>query len=258
MSEREGLELLDGELAEKVRGAERLVVFTGAGISAESGLATFRGAGTDALWGRFRPEEVATPEAFGRHPERVWRWYGERFRQARAAEPNAGHRALVRLAALFPVSLVVTQNVDGLHQRAGSEPVIELHGSLATARCDACDETIPMERALSASPDRPPACDCGGRLRPAVVWFGEPLPAAALERAIEEASRCDLFVVAGTSATVFPAAGLIEVAAGAGAAVVEVNPEATAFSRRAALVLRRPAGEALPTLAAEVERCRRG
>ena len=255
MSER--FDLLDEPLRARLREARRLVVFTGAGISAESGLATFRGGGADALWGRFRPEEVATPEAFARHPERVWRWYAERFRQAREAEPNAGHHALVRLAGFFPVSLVVTQNVDGLHQRAGSRPVIELHGSLSTARCDACDETIPMERALSASPDRPLACDCGGRFRPAVVWFGEPLPAEALERAVEEASACDLFVVAGTSATVFPAAGLIEVAAGAGAAVVEVNPEATAFSRRAALTLRRPAGEALPALAAEVERCRR-
>jgi NAD-dependent deacetylase len=160
------------------------------------------------------------------------------------------------LAELFPFSLLVTQNVDGLHQRAGSRDVIELHGTLATARCDACEETMDMERALEISPDRPPACACGGLFRPAVVWFGEALPAAALERAIEEASRCDLFVVAGTSATVFPAAGLIDVAAGAGAAVVEVNPEETAFSRRAALSLRQPAGRALPALVAEIARWR--
>jgi NAD-dependent deacetylase len=250
-------ELLGPVLRERLRAARRLVVFTGAGISAESGIATFRGSGADALWGRFRPEEVATPEAFQRHPERVWRWYGERFRQVRAAQPNAGHRALVRLAALFPLSMVVTQNVDGLHQRAGSRPVIELHGSLATARCDACGETTDMERALDTSPDRPPACACGGLVRPAVVWFGEMLPEGALETAIEEAARCDLFVAVGTSATVFPAAGLIDVASGAGAVVVEVNPEATAFSRRAALAVRRPAGEALPALVSEIEACRR-
>lgn len=254
--EDEGFELLGEGLRERIREARRLVVFTGAGISAESGLATFRGTGSDPLWGRFRPEEVATPEAFRRHPERVWSWYGERVRQARRVEPNAGHRALVRLAALFPFSLLVTQNVDGLHQRAGSRDVIELHGTLGTARCDGCEETMDMERALDISPDRPPACDCGGLYRPAVVWFGEALPAEALERAIEEASRCDLFVVAGTSATVFPAAGLIDVAASAGAAVVEVNPAETAFSRRAALTLRQPAGVALPALVEEVARCR--
>lgn len=252
----EGFELLGEELRRRVRAAERVVMFTGAGISAESGIATFRGSGADSLWGRFRPEEVATPEAFGRHPERVWGWYSERVRKARAVEPNAGHRALVRLAELFPFSLVVTQNVDGLHQRAGSRDVIEVHGTLATARCDACEETMDMERALEMSPDRPPACACGGLYRPAVVWFGEALPAAALERAIEETSRCDLFVVAGTSATVFPAAGLIDVAAGAGAAVVEINPEETALSRRAALSLRQTAGRALPALVAEIARCR--
>ncbi|HEX2163005.1 MAG TPA: NAD-dependent deacylase [Thermoanaerobaculia bacterium] len=249
--------LLDDRLRERVARAERAVAFTGAGVSAESGLATFRGGGQDALWGRFRPEEVATPEAFRRHPERVWRWYGERFRQARAAEPNPAHRALARFSALFPFPLVVTQNVDGLHQRAGGGEVVELHGTLAAARCDACGETIEMETALARSPDRPPACRCGGLFRPAVVWFGERLPEAAFERAVEEASRCDLFLVAGTSATVFPAAGLIDVAAAAGAAVIEINPEATAFSARADLSLRRTAGEALPALLAEMEEVRR-
>lgn len=249
--------VLGEELRRRVESAERVVMLTGAGVSAESGLATFRGSGRDALWGRFRPEEVATPEAFRRHPERVWSWYAERVRKARAVEPNAGHRALVRLAELFPFSLLVTQNVDGLHQRAGSRDVVELHGTLATARCDACEETMDMERALDLSPDRPPACACGGLFRPAVVWFGEPLPAEALERAVEEASRCDLFVVAGTSATVFPAAGLIDVAGAAGAAVVEVNPEETAFSRRATLGLRQPAGTALPALVESIARCRR-
>jgi len=242
-------------LAERIRAARRVVAFTGAGVSKESGLATFRD-GVDSLWQRFRPEEIATPQAFLADPPTVWRWYLERWRTAAAATPNPGHTALARLNDLFPSYLLVTQNVDGLHQRAGSRGVVELHGSLHAARCHACHRRMEMERAAQQHPETPPQCDCGGLYRPAVVWFGEMLPAAAMERATAEAEACDLLLAVGTSATVFPAAGLIELAHRGGAAVIEVNPEPTAFSGLADLRLEAPAGVALPALAEEVARCR--
>lgn len=246
---------LPPELAVRLATAERAVALTGAGVSAESGLATFRGAA--GLWERFRPEELASPDAFRRHPERVWSWYAERYRQAAAAAPNPAHRSLGRFSDLFPFFTLVTQNVDRLHQRAGSEGVIELHGNLMRARCGGCGEEVEMAEAVARSDREPPRCACGGRLRPAVVWFGEPLPARELSRAASEAARCDLLVAAGTSGTVFPAAGLIEVAHRAGALVIEVNPEPTGFSGLADLRLAAPAGRALPALAEAIERCRR-
>lgn len=246
---------LPPDLADRVVTARRVVAFTGAGVSKESGLATFRD-GVDALWNRFRPEEIATPEAFLADPPTVWRWYLDRWRTAAAAAPNPAHAALARLAALFPSYRLVTQNVDGLHQRAGSREVVELHGTLHAARCHACERRMEMERAAADHPEAPPRCACGGLYRPAVVWFGELLPQAAFDAAVEAAAACDLFVAAGTSATVFPAAGLIELAHRGGAAVVEVNPEPTAFSPLADLRLTAPAGVALPALVAEVERCR--
>lgn len=251
-----GIELSD-DLRERLRRARRAVVFTGAGVSRESGLATFRGAGGAGLWERFRPEELATPRAFAEHPDVVWRWYVWRFQTAAAARPNPAHHAVVKLAPLFPSFLVATQNVDGLHQRAGSADVVELHGSLLQARCHACGRRTKMDDAVRQSPESPPACPCGGLYRPAVVWFGEQLPAAALGRALEEAARCDLLIAAGTSATVFPAAHVIDVAHRGGAVIVEVNPAATAFSGVADLRLEAAAGEALPVLVEEVARCRR-
>lgn len=247
---------LSAALRDRVAAAARVVVFTGAGVSRESGLATFRGKEDQSLWSRYRPEELATPEAFGRHPERVWQWYAWRHGAASAAEPNPAHHAVVRLAELFPSFLVVTQNVDGLHQRAGSRGVLELHGTLRDARCHACGRRMEMKIALERSPESPPRCDCGGLYRPAVVWFGEMLPTETLERAMAEAARCDLLLAVGTSATVFPAAGLIELAHRGGGAVIEVNPEPTAFSHLADLRLVAPAGEALPALEREVRRCR--
>jgi NAD-dependent deacetylase len=247
---------LSPELCGRLREARRAVAFTGAGVSQESGLATFRGGG-ESLWQRFRPEELATPEAFARHPRQVWQWYAWRHAAAGAAEPNPGHHALVRFADLFPSFLLVTQNVDGLHRRAGSRDVVELHGTLREARCHACGRRMEMREALERSPDEPPACACGGRFRPAVVWFGEALPAAALERAMAAASRADVLIAAGTSATVFPAAGLIELAHRGGAVVIEVNPQPTAFSGLADLRVTAPAGQALPALEEEVRRCRR-
>ncbi|HVR10105.1 MAG TPA: NAD-dependent protein deacylase [Thermoanaerobaculia bacterium] len=252
---------LDGELAARLRRAAGAVVLSGAGVSKESGLATFRGAG--GLWEERRPEELATPEAFYRTPGTVWRWYASRYATAAAAQPNPGHRALVRWESLFPSFLLATQNVDDLHRRAGSRQMVALHGTIAEAMCDGCGRRWPMGEAVAASPEEPPACGaaagataCRGRFRPAVVWFGESLPAAELARASRAAAACDLLLAAGTSALVYPAAGLIETALRAGACVIEVNPEPTPFSRFAHLRLAAPAGEALPALTDAIAACR--
>lgn len=246
---------LSPEMKERIREAERVVVFTGAGVSKESGLDTFRD--DDGVWARFRLEDLATPEAFARRPAHVWRWYGHRWEQMAAAGPNPAHKAIAGLEAVFPSVLVVTQNVDGLHVRAGSVDVVELHGTLAAVHCHRCGRDMEMESAWREHPDEPPACDCGGFYRPSVVWFGEMLPREALERGFREAEGCDLLLSVGTSAQVFPAAGLIEVAHRAGATVIEINPESTGFSHLAALELRQPAGSALPALLEAFEACRR-
>ena len=251
---------LDAELAARLRRATRVVALSGAGVSQESGLGTFRGAG--GLWEQQRPEELATPEAFYSTPGKVWRWYAARYATAAAAAPNPAHHALARWESLFPSFLLVTQNVDDLHQRAGSRQLVALHGTLAEAMCDRCGRRRPMGEAVAASPAEPPDCippgetGCRGRFRPAVVWFGENLPAAALERAARAAAACDLLLTAGTSALVYPAAGLIETALRAGACVVEINPEPTPFSRFAHLRLAAPAGEALPALTEAIASCR--
>jgi len=247
------LELAD-PIRERVRAAERVVVFSGAGVSRESGLDTFRGAG--GLWERMRPEELATPEAFRADPEKVWRWYAWRYGQAIAAAPNPAHLAIARLENLFPTVTVVTQNVDGLHQRAGSGSLLELHGTITRAVCERCRRSLEMGEAVGESAERPPLCSCGGRFRPAVVWFGESLPEEVLVQAYEEATFCDLFLSVGTSSTVYPAAGLIELAHQAGACLIEVNPEPTPFSSLMDLRLAAPAGEALPALVEAIERIR--
>jgi NAD-dependent deacetylase len=249
----EPLELAD-PIRDRVRAAERVVIFSGAGVSRESGLDTFRGAG--GLWERMRPEELATPEAFRADPDKVWRWYGWRYSQAAAAAPNPAHHAVARLETLFPRVMVVTQNVDGLHQRAGSRSLLELHGTIARAVCERCRRSREMGEALAESAERPPVCSCGGRFRPAVVWFGEVLPEEVLVQAYEEATFCDLFISVGTSSTVYPAAGLIELAHQAGACLIEVNPEPTSFSSLMDLRLAAPAGEALPALVDAIERVR--
>ncbi len=247
--------------ARRVAAARSAVVLTGAGVSEESGLGTFRGPG--GLWEEFRPEELATPEAFARHPGRVWSWYAARHRVMAVAAPNAAHRALVRWPALFPSFLLVTQNIDRLHQRAGSPEVVELHGTLMEARCARCGARRSMAEAVAAAESLagggPPRCACGGLERPDVVWFGEELPEAAIARAQEAAASCDLFVSVGTSATVYPAAGLIALARGGGALVIEVNPEATPLSALADLRLSGAAGVELPALTAaiaDIARCR--
>ncbi|MEA2693332.1 MAG: NAD-dependent deacetylase [Acidobacteriota bacterium] len=245
---------LPEEVRLRVARARRAVAFTGAGISKESGLDTFRD--LDGVWQKVRPEDMATLDAFRRRPAVVWRWYAERFTRADGVAPNPAHLALARLEEEFPYFTLVTQNVDGLHQRAGSRNLIELHGTLAFAKCDYCGRRLPMGEAVASSPERPPACDCGGLLRPAVVWFGETLPPGAMERAAEEASLSEIFLSIGTSGSVYPAAGLIEVAYENGACLIEINPEPTPFSRFAHLTLRAPAGEALPALTEAILACR--
>ena len=202
----------------------RVVVLTGAGISAESGIPTFRG--KDGLWNRFRPEELATPEAFERDPELVWKWYDWRRQLIARAEPNEGHRIIADMEKRFKDFWLITQNVDGLHQRAGSKKVIELHGSIWKLRCTSCGhELTSFEAPLRKLP---PLCErCSSLLRPGVVWFGEPLPRSAIEKATEVSSQADVFLVVGTSAKVYPAAQLPLIAKSGGAKVIEVNPEET-------------------------------
>lgn len=221
------------------------VVLTGAGVSAESGLATFRG--SRGLWEGHDPTEVATPEAFDRDPEMVWRFYAARREQAAAAKPNAGHEAIAALERLRSSFTLVTQNVDGLHERAGSIDVVRLHGTLWRLRCVRDGAEFDDDRDdLGALP---PRCRCGGMLRPAVVWFGEALPAEPFMRAERALRSAALVLVAGTSGLVHPAAALPFVARQAGAHVVEINPERTPLSAVADEILTGPSGEVLPVLA---------
>ena len=235
--------------------AEHVAVLTGAGMSAESGIPTFRDPQT-GLWSRYRPEELATPEALRRNPDLVWSWYAWRREKVRKARPHAGHRALVRLAALVPRFTLITQNVDGLHQRAGSREVIELHGNILRTRCADCGRQV--EDWPPAPEGRAPRCPhCGGVLRPDVVFFGEPLPEGALQRAWQAAASCDVMLVVGTSAVVEPAASLPRLAYMRGAVVAEVNPQRTPLSDLVHYRLPAPAGEALPALVAALEAARR-
>lgn len=232
------------QLGERLRRPGGVLVLTGAGVSAESGLATFRGPG--GIWQGHDPVRLATPEAFAADPLLVWRFYAWRREQAAAAAPNAAHRALAALERAREDMLLVTQNVDGLHERAGSRGLVRLHGSLWRLRCVAgCPEYEDLRTDLGPLP---PHCECGAMLRPAVVWFGEPLPAEALGRAEHAARRSRLVIVAGTSSLVYPAAALPLLAREAGAYVVEVNPEATSLTAAADLHLAGPAGEVLPAL----------
>ncbi|MFQ6100108.1 MAG: NAD-dependent deacetylase [Anaerolineae bacterium] len=220
-----------------------VAVLTGAGISAESGVPTFRGEG--GLWRNFRPEQLATPGAFRRDPELVWEWYDWRRGLIGACVPNAAHETLAEMEAALPGFTLITQNVDGLHQAAGSRNVLELHGNLWRVRCTGCGKVSEDRRA--PLPEIPPRCpECAGLLRPDVVWFGESLPQEVLEAAWAAAARCWLMLVIGTSAVVQPAASLPLVALRNGAHLVEVNPAETPLSAHAHEVLRGPAAELLP------------
>jgi len=228
-----------------VRVAKRVAVLTGAGISAESGLATFRGSG--GLWEGHRVEDVATPRAFARDPALVWRFYNMRRANLANAAPNPGHHALAALEKHLPGAFtLVTQNVDGLHQAAGSKNVLEIHGAIRRVRCVGCG--VVEDRGVEALPDLPRCAACNQLLRPDVVWFEEMLPEAIWRQAEWAAQECDCFLVIGTSAVVYPAAGLVESARINGTQIIEINLTPTPASQRADVVLLGPSGTVVPAL----------
>ncbi|SDT81202.1 SIR2 family NAD-dependent protein deacylase [Actinoplanes derwentensis] len=237
--------------AEALAAAQRVVVFTGAGISAESGVPTFRDALT-GLWERFDAQTLATPQAFEDDPELVWGWYEWRRSLIQRVAPNPGHAAVTTIQNRAPRTVVITQNVDDLHERAGSRDPIHLHGSLFTPRCAGCAH--PAEVPAATEPDEgrrlaPPRCaHCFAPIRPGVVWFGEALPEQALETAVQEATACDLLLTVGTSGLVYPAAEIPKVATMFGATVIQVNPQPTPLDATATINLHGPAATILPAL----------
>jgi NAD-dependent deacetylase len=232
----------------RLRSSRRLAILTGAGISAESGVPTFRDAQT-GLWANFRPEELATPQAFARDPKLVWEWYAWRRELVSRAVPNAGHRALVALASHVPHCTLITQNVDHLHEAAGSQNILKLHGSLFANIREEDHESVAAE---DMTDDVPPRCrHSDQRVRPGVVWFGEALPQDILAEAMHAARQCDVLLSIGTSTVVEPAASLPFIALQSGATVIEINPGATPLSAHCQIVLQGPAAELLPALLAE-------
>jgi NAD-dependent deacetylase len=232
-------------LQERLDGARRVTVMSGAGISAASGVPTFRGSG--GLWRSFRSEDLATPGAFSRDPRLVWEWYDWRRTLIADCRPNPAHAALAEWSA-HPGFTLITQNVDGLHERAGTRGVIRFHGSIWELRCAGRCGAPPWEDRTAPLTDVPPHCaGCGGLARPGVVWFGEPIDADVLARC-EVALACDVFLSVGTSSVVYPAAGLAHAARGLGAFTVEINPAATEAAAALDLAIARPAEEILPLL----------
>ncbi len=231
-------------VSERLSALRSVCCLTGAGVSAESGVPTFRGPG--GLWQGRRAEDLATPQAFQRDPEGVWEFYNYRREKLRDCKPNAGHAAIAALEAVFDDWTLITQNVDGLHRQAGSKNIVELHGNIWTTRCTTCcQEFDQFGEKLSV---RPTCDDCGGLLRPGVVWFGETLPPDALSAAQNAASRCQAILVVGTSSIVEPAASMARWARAHGALVVEINLERTPLSKKADECLVGKAGEILPRL----------
>lgn len=225
--------------------AERVAVLTGAGISQESGLRTFRD--TQAgLWAQYRPEDLASPEAFARDPKLVWDWYAWRREAVKGVRPNPGHYALVEMEKKIPEFTLITQNVDGLHRFAGSRNLLELHGNIQRVRCAECGT---YAETWGDDTESVPTCtDCGGLLRPDVVWFGEPLPRAELEAAVHAARSCQVFFSIGTSGVVQPAASLAHAARNNGAVVVEINAEPTPLTPKVDFALHGKSGVILPQL----------
>ncbi len=233
------------QLIEQLRAARHVVVLSGAGTSAESGVPTFREAQT-GLWSQYDPHQLATPQAFQRNPQLVWNWYAWRRELVSQARPNPGHFALVEMAKYTPRLTLITQNVDGLHQQAGSEDVIELHGNIKRSKCFDCSRQV--ENVVETAVSLPRCPHCNGLLRPDVVWFGESLPAAAISRAFAVAQACDLFFSVGTSALVQPAASLPVEALQNNIPTVEINPRTTPLTSYMTYVLAKPSGQALPAL----------
>jgi len=238
---------IPAQLIETLRRAHHVVVLTGAGISAESGIPTFREAQT-GLWAQYDPQELATPTAFQKNPHLVWQWYAWRRELAAQAKPNPGHFALAEMEQHIPQFTLITQNVDGLHARAGSQAIIELHGNISRIKCFDNDHEVTNWSDTEEVPPRCPRCD--SLLRPDVVWFGESLPYRALQTAVSAAANCDLFFSIGTSSLVQPAASIPVTALEHRVPTVEINPQRTPLTPYMTTVLPGPAGEVLPQLTA--------
>lgn len=250
------MEQLIQEAARRLARVKHLVVLTGAGVSKESGIPTFREA-QDGLWARYDPMMMASREGFLRNPRLVWEWYEYRFGMVEAARPNLGHLAIAELEQIIPHTAVITQNIDGLHQAAGSRHVYELHGSIRRYKCLSGRHTGFTRADLAATDERPPRCPhCGDLIRPDVVWFGEYLPEDVLATAFKLSRECDAMLVVGTSGVVQPAASLPFVAAEAGALVIDVNPEHDEIADIADIYLQGKGGEVLPKLVAALRATR--
>jgi len=237
--------VFSSQLISKLQRAESVTVFTGAGISAESGVPTFRG--TDGIWKKFRPEELANFDAFIRNPELVWEWYKHRKQIVASIQPNAGHTALAEMERRFPQFAIITQNIDNLHRRAGSKNIYELHGNVERNYCIGCGKNFTDAEIMSM--DKVPRCtSCGDLVRPDVVWFGEQLPVEQWEKSVSAAERAEVFFSIGTSAVVYPAASLPLTAKKAGAYIIEINIERTELSPWADEVLLGRSGDILPNI----------
>lgn len=235
------------QVAALLNQAQHIAVLTGAGISKESGIPTFR----DALmgyWANYDPTQLATPEGFRSDPTLVWRWYADRRALLETAQPNPGHYALAELAQRKWVT-IITQNIDGLHQAAGSAGVLEVHGTLRGYKCIDCESPYEMAE-IPAADSTPPLCDCGGLIRPAVIWFNELLPEAVMAQAIRACETCDVMLSIGTSGLVWPAAGLPLTAKEHGATLIEINPETTMLTSEVDIYLQGRSGELLPRVVA--------
>ncbi|MBD3414569.1 MAG: NAD-dependent protein deacylase [Candidatus Aminicenantes bacterium] len=234
-----------------LRNAERIIAFTGSGVSAESGIPTFRG--KDGLWRQFRAQDLATPQAFADNPRLVWEWYDWRRQIISEKKPNPGHQALAEWSKMFPSVHIITQNIDGFHQKAGSEDIHELHGNIWKLRCTEQgtireDHTVPLK-------ETPPRCPkCGALMRPHVVWFGEALDMDVLNQAVSLSSKADVMFVVGTSALVYPAASIPFTALESGVKVIEINPESTPLTSNADISIRGKAGDVLPKITKKFQR----
>ncbi|GGL94061.1 NAD-dependent protein deacylase 1 [Pseudomonas asuensis] len=249
--------VIDEALSQRIRTARHIVFFTGAGVSAESGIPTFRDAQT-GLWAQFDASELATPEAFQADPALVWGWYEWRRMKVLQAQPNPAHFAIARLTQRFPHATVITQNVDDLHERAGHSNILHLHGSLHQPRCFTCGVGYSFDNEIPVEPDygrrvEPPRCArCDGLIRPGVVWFGESLPAQTLQQAFDAAAQCDVLFSIGTSGVVYPAAQMPHIARDANAAIVHINPQPVSGIYSDDWMLIGAAGDLLPKLEREV------
>lgn len=241
--------------AQYLAAARSVVCLTGAGVSAESGLETFRDAQT-GLWSRFDPRQLASQEGFAQNPGLVWRWYMARLAMVEQAQPNAGHVALAQLEQLASTFTLFTQNVDDLHERAGSRRVFHLHGVISRFRCNRCGAAYQLEEADRVAATPPSCPSCSDAVRPMVVWFGEMLPVEVLEQAWRSVEQCDVILVAGTSGVVYPAAQLPYIASQHGATVIDINPEYTEISAIATFFLQGSSGQILPQVVSRIRQSR--